>query len=228
MDSITDIVKQLPTIMLYFVEGYIFVSTYKFIASKDKAIETKYLLLKSVVISFVIKTLFDCSCSLFGISFTSDSIYTLVLCALSVVLGYVCGKIVIAEWFHKVLFSLGVQRTPNQNIWDDVIGERQNCWVCLQSKQKENIKYLGLCSYIEDYEREPIFALKYYQVLNNKGEVVADYSDSDNVIVLNTKDFERIDIFYDKKFGVVSKVKQKLSKHDKEENQDDNCVFTKE
>ena len=207
MNTIIDIVNQLPSIMLYFVEGYIFITIYKFITAKDKEVDTQHILLKSVVASFVLRSAFDFVLTLFSIKMPVDNFYILTLCVLSALVGYIFAKLVSSQWFSSVLFSIGIQRTPNKRIWDDVIKDKQNCWVCLQSRRKDNVKYLGMCRYIEEYEREPIIALSYYQIVDNEGNVVADYSDTDNVLMINTKDFERADIFYDEQFGTVANIK---------------------
>lgn len=187
------IVNQLPTIMNYFVGGYIFLAIYRFIAFKQEKTTEKYSLLKSVVISAIIKSIFDC----IPVTAKLDIFYTPVLCITCAILGFVCGKLIRWKKLHSLLSFLKIQRTPNENIWDDVIKDGQNCWVRLRSPKIDNLQYLGIFKYGEEFKSEPIIAISNYQVLDMNGNVITDYSNTTNILMLNTRNFEKIEIIYD-------------------------------
>jgi hypothetical protein len=210
MNTIKEIVEQLPYIMTYFVEGYFFIMVYKYIVVKKIDSDTKNLFLKCVIASFVIKNIVDLFLGYLGITVSSNAIYIIVLSFVSLLLGYICGKLAIAKWFQNILFKLGIQRTPNDRIWDDVLNDNQECWVCLKSPKEENVQYLGLYKFCEEFAREPIIALSYYQVLDMEGDIIDDQSKSNNVILLNTKDFEKVEIIYGEKVGFISTLKRKF------------------
>lgn len=192
-ETVEAIVNQLPVIMNYFVEGYIFLAIYRFIAFKQEKSTEKYSLLKSVVVSAVIKSIFDC----IPVTAKLDNFYTPVLCLICAILGFLCGKLIRNKMLNNILSFLKIQRTPNENIWDDVIKDGQNCWVCLRSPKIDNLRYLGVFRYGEEFKSEPIIALSNYQILDANGKVLADYSNTNDMIMLNTKDFEVIEITYE-------------------------------
>ena len=62
---------------------------------------------------------------------------------------------------------------------------------------KDGTAYLGQYSYGELFTSEPVIMLITYQKLDDNGNVLRDYSqDKDRAIVLNTKDFDRIEVVY--------------------------------
>lgn len=82
-----------------------------------------------------------------------------------------------AKWFNSMILKLGIQRTVNQNIWDDVL--RPNCWLMIYSKDGKRV-YYGQYRYGEESKSEPVIALMHYQVMNMDGEVLCDYTNDDN------------------------------------------------
>ena len=210
MNTIKEIVEQLPYIMTFFVEGYIFIMMYKYIVVKKSDTDTKNLFLKCVISSFIIKSMVDIALNRLGISIQSNAKYIILLCGISLLLGYICGKLATAKWFQEILFTVGIHRTPNDRVWDDVLLNGQQCWICMQSPKNADLQYLGLYQYCEEFEREPIISLSHYQILDMQGNVVDDQSQSGNIIMLNTKGFEKIEILYGEKTDAISKIKSKL------------------
>ena len=86
-----------------------------------------------------------------------------------------------------------IGRTTNTNIWDDVI--RPYTWV--RVFMKDGSSYLGQYRYGEPFKSEPIIVLATYQKLDKDTDVVIDNSKNINeFIMINTKDFDRIEITY--------------------------------
>ena len=73
MNTIKEIVEQLPYIMTFFVEGYIFIMMYKYIVVKKNDTDTKNLFLKCVISSFIIKSMVDIALNRLGISIQSNA-----------------------------------------------------------------------------------------------------------------------------------------------------------
>lgn len=199
MTSVKEIVEQLPLIASYFVGGYVFLITYKFVAFKQEKAEPKYLIFKSVIANTIVKNLYD---YIFKIEET-NKLYVPILCLICAMLGVVCGKLIRWKKLHNLLFKIGIHRTPNENIWDDVIKDGQNCWVRLRSPKIDDLQYQGVFKYGEEFKSEPIVALGNYQVLNMNGDIITDYSDTDNILMLNTKNFEKIEIVYEKQGEIL-------------------------
>lgn len=62
---------------------------------------------------------------------------------------------------------------------------------------KDGSSYLGQFRYGEPFKSEPIIVLATYQKLDKDNDIVIDYSNNKNeLIMINTKDFDRIEITY--------------------------------
>ena len=109
------------------------------------------------------------------------------------ILGILIGKIVSNRRFSNFLCEIHVNRTLNENIWDDVI--RPNTWI--RVFMKDGTSYLGQYKYGETFKSEPIIVLHTYQKLNANAKIIIDNSHNLNeLIMINTKDFDRIEITY--------------------------------
>ena len=91
------------------------------------------------------------------------------------------------------VYKLHIGRTTNENIWDDII--KPYTWLCIH--MKDGSSYLGQYRYGEPFKSEPIIVLATYQKLDKDNDVVIDNSqDMTRTIMINTKDFEKIEIIY--------------------------------
>lgn len=62
---------------------------------------------------------------------------------------------------------------------------------------KDGSSYLGQYRYGEPFKSEPIIVLSTYQKLDKDNDVVLDNSqDMNRTIIINTKDFEKIEVIY--------------------------------
>lgn len=112
---------------------------------------------------------------------------------ISAILGFVIGKIITHRYFNLILHKLHIGRTTNTNIWDDVI--KPYTWI--RVFMKDGSSYLGQYRYGEPFKSEPIIVLSSYQKLDKDTDIVIDNSQKMNeLIMLNTKDFDRIEIIY--------------------------------
>lgn len=176
--------------MLYMVQGYICISIYNFILHKPY--ELNHLFFKSVVCSYVIKVIFD---SIFSKLLDGSFLYTPLLLLTGAIIGYVFALIVQSECFNDILLKAGIRRTTNQDIWADVI--KPFTWVMYYCKDGAKV-YYGQFKYGDESGSEPVIALVRYQVISMDGEVIEDNSsDPNQVVLLNTKSFERIELTYE-------------------------------
>ncbi len=177
--------------MLYIAQGYIFITVFEFIVFKDNEKNTDFLILKSIVISYVLKVVYDKI--LYMKSIELDKwLYVIILFVVSALLAYLLALILKTAWFNKFLSIIGIKRTINENIWFDAV--RDGCFLRIYSKDGSK-SYSGTCKYRESYDREPIVVLTEYRILDANSEIIIDYSeDSNRSIMLNLKNFERIDI----------------------------------
>lgn len=138
-------------------------------------------------------TLYDIIVEKYHITFNNE--YYKVVCyfGISAILGLIAGKMTSHNLFNILLHKLHVGRTTNSNIWDDVI--KPYTWI--RVFMKDGSSYLGQYRYGEAFKSEPIIVLATYQKLDSDTDVVIDNSQNPNeLIMLNTKDFDRIEITY--------------------------------
>ena len=190
-----ELINELPKILSYIVYGYVFLTAYYWISFKDNNDFTN-LLTKSIAVSFILQTCFELIIQKCNISFLSDITKTLSFIIASTFLGFISGKIITHRWFNLLLHKLHIGRTTNSNIWDDAI--KPNTWI--RVFMKDGSSYLGQYRYGEPFEREPIIVLATYQKLDKDTNIIIDCSQNINeLIMINTKDFDRIEITYTNK-----------------------------
>lgn len=195
---ITDLIKNIPELLNYFVPGYIFISIYNFMLLKKANVqESNFIILKSIAISYILKTLYDKIITQWEIEVLYVEIDPLlnvtILLFISLILGYLLGLIGYSSVANKILLRFGIHRTVKENIWANVIKKGHYIRVFKKDYSKS---YCGQCIFYENDTREPIIVLSRYVIYNDNAEVICDYSNNGTAsIVLNLKDFERVDIF---------------------------------
>lgn len=204
IDWIIYLIDNIPTIISYIVYGYVFLVAYYWISFKDNK-DFNNLLIKSIATSYLLTSIYDLFIVKYNIIFTNE--YYKVICyfAISALLGFMVGKILSHRWFNLLLHKLHIGRTTNENIWDDAI--KPYTWLCIH--MKDGSSYLGQYRYGEHFKSEPIIVLATYQKLDKDNDVVIDNSqDTSRTIMINTKEFEKIEIIYtpDQSKGILQKI----------------------
>ena len=203
--DITILVNNLPIIMLYMAQGYVFLTVYSFMRFKQN--ELNHLFFKSVIASYILKIIFDWlfikktvtenvvikTIRLVNAGYESP-VYCILLLAFSALLGIFLAYVTQSNKFNRLLLKLKVKRTTNQSIWDDVI--EPNCWIMIYLNSTESV-YFGQFKYGEEFARKPLVVLEHYKIMDLDGNVKADYSDNPSEIaIIDTKDIERMEITY--------------------------------
>lgn len=185
------------------VYGYIFLVAYYWITFKDNK-DFNNLLIKSIATSYLLTSIYDLIVLKYNIYFANSYYKVLSYFAISAILGFIIGKIISHRWFNLLLHKLHIGRTTNENIWDDVI--KPYTWICVHMKDESS--YLGQYRYGEPFKSEPIIVLSTYQKLNKDNDIVIDNSqDTNRLIMINTKDFEKIEIIYiPKNTNIIHKI----------------------
>lgn len=192
IDWITYLIDNIPEIISYVVYGYMFLVSYYWISFKDNK-DFNNLLIKSIAASYLLTTIYDLIVFKCNIIFDNQYYKVISYFAISTVLGFIMGKIISHRWSNLLLHKLHIGRTTNENIWDDVI--KPYTWLCVH--MKDGSSYLGQYRFGEPFKSEPIIMLATYQKLDKDNDVVIDNSqDPTRCILLNTKDFEKIEIIY--------------------------------
>lgn len=185
----------IPNIVSYVVYGYIYLTVYYWVSFKNRN-DFQNFIFKSLVVNYVLMSVYELS--VFKIAWLNNHIYvqTVMLVTISAMLGLLLGRMIISHWFNFILHKFHVGRTTNDNIWDDVI--KPYVWLCIYTK--DGCSYLGQYRYGEAFKSEPVIMLVHYTKYDVNDEIVLDYSNEpERAVLLNTKDFEKIEIIYDEK-----------------------------
>lgn len=191
MSWVLELASNIPAFLTYVVPGYLFLAVYRYMLFKDEdsADKTSSLLLNSVIISFVLKTLYDAVVS--AIPRKNESLYLVGVILLGIVTGLGSAKLVVSKYAAGFFKKLGITRTVNSNIWDDIIEQGQWLRIWLPNSERS---YYGQLAAMEDYSREPIVLLCNYQFLDEDGEPLIDnVADASRTVLLNLSHFERVE-----------------------------------
>ena len=199
----TYLIDNIPKIISYIVYGYVFLVAYYWISFKDNK-DFNNLLIKSIAASYLLKSIFELLVQKCHIDFNNGYYKVILYFITSALLGFLIGKIISHRWFNLLLRKLHIGRTTNENVWDDVI--KPYTWV--RVFMKDGSSYLGQYRYGEPFKSEPIIVLATYQKLDKDTDIVIDNSQNMNeFIMLNTKDFDRIEITYSPKPKRIQRVR---------------------
>ena len=191
MSWVLELASNIPAFLTYVVPGYLFLAVYRYMLFKDEdsADKTSSLLLNSVIISFVLKTLYDLIAA--WLQPKHETLYLIGVILLSILAGFGSAKLVVGKCAAGFFKKLGITRTVNSNIWDDIIEQGQWLRIWLPDSGRS---YYGQLAAMENYSREPIVLLRNYQFLDDDGTVLIDnVADSDRTVLLNLSHFERVE-----------------------------------
>ena len=208
---ITDLIKNIPELLNYFVPGYIFISIYNFMLLKKANVqESNFIILKSIAISYILKTLYDKIITQWEIEVLYVEIDPLlnvtILLFISLILGYLLGLIGYSPVANKFLLRFGIHRTVKENIWANVLKKGHYIRVFKKDYSKS---YCGQCTFYENDTREPIIVLSRYdcEPIKINGCKITYYNnvvDNSNILVKLQGSFVNnkvIELLQQKDFG---------------------------
>lgn len=192
---ITEIINQLPQILSYIVPGYIFLTIYQWTRFRDGD-SLKNIVLKSIVVSYVIKILLNILFKELHIAINDEIIFVGICIIIATISSILLSIIISSRRYNKILRILNISRTTNKNIWDDVY---QN-GTALKIYQSDGTFYAGHLRFCEENQRGPLVVLSRYGLFDENNNILIDKTeDSSEEIMLNTKDFKKIEIKHFKK-----------------------------
>ena len=112
-------IQILPTIFSYLAPGYVFVAILGYITGRDGKVELKHVVFRSIVGSFIVKTVFDL---IFRLP-VGQLWNTVILIAVSAILAYAFGIFFHSPIYDKVRMFLKIERTFNKGVWEDILKE---------------------------------------------------------------------------------------------------------
>lgn len=222
IEIIESLIEILPNIFIYIVPGYIILRIISYRFSRN-TIKDDYLLLKSIVVSYILIVIVDflvqILCVIVNIFIDKPNLEInlnietlmgkIIIILLSIVSGFIWCKFITSDVSYKFLEKLGINKSLNTNIFDDISDMDRGTWLFVYL-QNERIIYFGALQRYE--EREDVenyfLVLSNYKSFEYNGIEMEDQSRNPlRWVMINTKDISRIEIIYDEK---SSKIKNSI------------------
>jgi hypothetical protein len=107
MSWVLELASNIPAFLTYVVPGYLFLAVYRYMLFKDEdsADKTSSLLLNSVIISFVLKTLYDLIAA--WLQPKHETLYLIGIILLSILAGFGSAKLVVGKCAAGFFKKLG-------------------------------------------------------------------------------------------------------------------------
>ena len=189
---VKELIENLPELVRFIAPGFLLVTCFTWATKQLIKNTTTY-----IVISTVASYLIWAFCNLF---IDEESVgTTIIICSTSLILGIVTAIIYKTTGFNNFIAKIGIKRTTNPNIWDDVVGER--AWVSIYDKENKQY-YCGPFKF-QNYQDEYSYVVlcKYY-ITDEKGNIINDYTKTNNrFLMLQINNYDRIVVSKDDPFG---------------------------
>ena len=202
------ILKELPSLVLYFTSGYVFIKIYGCIRSVVKQKDWEHLFLRCVVFGYIYKNI------LCVIPYRSSKEYINVigLIVFSAFIGIIAGVILNSNLFDKLLCKMNFRRTASEYFWDDLDDKKKTVWIHASNYQL-NIEYFGILVLIEDHPRYPLIVLSnYLKRYNSSGETIEDcYLDCSKRVLIDTEKYDIIEFVYENDSPVIREMQEKFN-----------------
>jgi hypothetical protein len=202
--EIDKIIQAIPSILQYFVPGYVFLKIWFFLRRSHTSDQISFITL-SVVISFFIITLVDTLDAII-----LPDIYFLEWSAITV---YVLVAVVFSFAFYKILLSPDIKnifaqifgQTYNKGIWKDVIDYSGGTLIFVYLKS--GVIYTGNFNSISEDPADSWLTLKGYRCKTLDGvEYDSTTEPYPSLAVINLRDVDRMEVIYDKDSKVPPKM----------------------
>ena len=187
-----ELINLLPEIILYFVLGFIFIRTYRFIRVNKNPEDYKNILIEILISGFILRKLFD----IFPLSF-NYYVDTVGMIISSFILGLVIAKFVSSELLNNMLAKFKIRQTVNFNFWNDIEDKDSAIYVEVID-QENNIGIDGKLVLYEAFTRQPLIQLSTYRK-SKENKIINDFSNQpERTILIDTSKYKDIVITYDK------------------------------
>lgn len=217
MFNLKEIIEILPSIVLYVVPGYLFLWVYRFRLSLEID-KDEYLLLKSIVISYLIIFPIDSIGELCNCISSNSNLGKIVIILIAIGAGYVFSCVVVSDLFKKLLKKLKIYRSVYSNIWNDVIDDVHGLWIKAYMPEEKLIYKGDIVRYEEKKDTENTYlVLSNYTLLNYDGKVIVSRENEDNsCVMINSRNVSRIELEYHPDSKCIPKLtlKKRLKEND--------------
>ena len=211
-NEIVDIIKFLPSLIIYFLPGFIIISIKNQRLSNDDKKEYS-IILNSIIISYILVNTGKLFLSIIGNVFNIENLIQIInndtiilsplfvvsMLFLSVLIGCFVPMVLLSETWIKINQKIGNNKTFYSNIWDDVIELNKKGPFLRIYLPAEKIIYDGKLKSYEHNKKESYFLAicNYRSYDNEQKKILEDKREDDKSwVVLNTKDISRYELFF--------------------------------
>ena len=191
MIFIEKLIVLIPNILLVLVLGYIYLKIYNFISYSKNIKSYEYVFIKSVVCGTILE---------YTIGFFTNMLYKpwnyILIIFVTVFLAFISAKLINSNLFRQIFKKLGITRTFNRNIWQDLMDKEHSLWADVRSKKLQR-HYFGQIVLVEEFERYPRIVLSRYTIYDKHNNIIEDYDkDPTQRIVIETTLYDDIRLVY--------------------------------
>lgn len=177
----------------YITYGFIFVEIIRFMSFKDSKSNFKLKFLCYVAVGILLTTIYE---QIFSFTEKGSLLYICLSYLITILVAYFLGLLFSCNrLINFILLKLKIQRTPNSNIWKDMVEPYTELVVHLKDNE---FCYVGDLVFIEENCRNPKIVLANYQLVRESdAKVVLDYDGvSDRRIMIDTGCIDFIEFIY--------------------------------
>lgn len=211
-EEIKTLISILPNLFVYIAPGYLFFKSFNFVLDwKEKNFTNN--IFEYLIMSYVLYSIQE---FLLGLHYSlvlmnlPQVIVSLII--ISIVSGYIFGKFIKSKKFKKLREFLGVKRTINNNIFNDVIDKVDGTWARIYLKD-EKVVYYGavvLFDKKDKFDEGVIVLNKYYVYKYGESNLLDDTLPSEEkrnyFVTIKISEVSRIETIYDENCAFVNDI----------------------
>ena len=185
MSWVTEMINGIPQIVENIAPGFILMAAFCWTISHNIT-DGKIVIIISITLSYIVGKVTK------FLNLSNTNLGMVCVCLALAVLGIIAAVIYKSETINDLIAILGIKRTTNKSVWDDVIGS--GSWIALLNSETKQY-YCGRFQY-QSYENEKCYrVISTYYVADMDGKIVGnkDYTqDPDRTIMVFPEDYKEI------------------------------------
>lgn len=196
MDNVAQLIKEIPTLVIYVAPGYLFIWMIWHVTSWKEQSDN-HLVFKSIVISY----LFIAICDMVTGQKTTECIsLKIAIIIASLITGYIVGLLLRKDWLWNALNYIGISQTGTY-FFSDIADKKYGIWATVYVPN-DKVIYVGQFLKWEerdDSENSYLVLSKYVQYSYDGAEEVNHREDKNYHALINSRDISRIELDYDER-----------------------------
>lgn len=174
-----EIISNITGFITYFVPGYIYISCFNYTACRSREPEIKYLIIKSIAISYLFYVIISSIGNYFNIELLVVQLITFIFAS---IVGLILGRLSRTKCINKISLSLFKREIENNlfvNLWEEA--NKKECVIHVEITMKDcNLIYKGQIFKVSSYNDDPEITLIYYTCLDSNNNLISDNSNFDD------------------------------------------------